>query len=420
LEDEIDLREIIQTLLRYKFFILGMAVLFTLAGFVYVRMNDKDVYRAEATLVITRPIYQTTFDPNFTSAPQLPDARALVDLVTAEDLLLEVHLDARLENGAVTNGSLSALISQTDAVLVGGSQLSLRATDADPERAALIANVWAEKAAGRLNALFGIDRTSVEQLAAEKQAALQNWESAQQNLLAYLPESRFAALEASLGEEKLSLARSISKVNKTDILILDARVLEANLRGRNSADILPVEDRLSFIALTQRAAEGSGMFQIQVSEEATIGEEFTAAAVLDRLSRLTASLEAQKVELQGLIAGVESSISAQAAELEAAQFRIGELTLQRDLARRAYEALAIQEETSRLAFAQNDRLVRVSGNVIPPLQPVGGRSFVIILASAAAGLVLGMALALGVNWWKAPQAARQEIREKQSAATLGD
>jgi uncharacterized protein involved in exopolysaccharide biosynthesis len=420
LEDEIDLREIIQTLLRYKFFILSMAVLFTLAGFAFVRMNDEDVYRADATLVITRPIYQTVFDPNFTSAPQLPDARALVDLVTAEDLLLEVHQDARLEIGAEANGSLTALIAQTDAVLVGGSQLSLRVTDADPERAALIANVWGEKAAEQLNALFGIDRISIEQLSAEKQAALQNWESTQQNLLAYLPESRFDALEAGLVEGKLSLARSISKINKTDILILDARVLEANLRGRNSADILSLEDQLSFIALTQRAAEGQGMFQIQVSGTETVSEEYTVAAVMERLIRLVSSLEAQKSELQGVIAGVEQSISTQAAELEAVRFRIDELTLQRDLARRAYEALAVQEESSRLAFAQNDRLVRVSGNVIPPLEPVGGRSLVIILASAAAGLVLGMALALGVNWWKAPQAARQEIKEKQSAATLGD
>ncbi len=251
-EDEIDIRAIVMTLLRYKWILLTVALSLAIVGFAFSKLVLPKEYRGTAIVILTKPIFSTNLDARIQANPQLPDSRSLTDLAKADDLLIEIMQSPETVGLFNEKLTLEELKKKLDVTLIGTSQLRLEVTDTDPQRAAMIANYWAGKFTGRLNNLFDVNESALSQIEQQRASALQKWADAEQALMDYLPENRVSALEASLDQARNNLRAIMKKVNDIDLLISDIKLFDARLASQPQNDPLSVEDILSLITLQQR------------------------------------------------------------------------------------------------------------------------------------------------------------------------
>jgi len=147
----------------------------------------------------------------------------------------------------------------------------LEVTDSDPNRAAQIANAWADAVTRRLNKLFDVNEASLERIEQQVQTARQEWDKAEQALLAYLPNSQEEPLKVSLAQQQDALKTYLDRVTELSLLISDAQALETRLSAQDGNKNLLLEDGLSLITLQQRAAGELAGLQIQVAGPDMLG-----------------------------------------------------------------------------------------------------------------------------------------------------
>jgi uncharacterized protein involved in exopolysaccharide biosynthesis len=390
-EDVIDLRELIQTLWNFKWLIVGATLLAALVAFLVSTYLLPAQYQADAYLTVTEPIIRAELDSAIQVSPVLPDTNALSQLAEAE-----VYLQQALEQAGLEEYREDHPL-EMEAALQGGSQLRLRVTTDDPERAARIANTWAAVLVGRLNDLYGTGEQTLAVLENEVRAAEENWAAAQQRLEEYLPLSRVDALQVTLGAARENLSVTLRKIDSNQLLISDARTLQAQL------SVLPAETRLrtstviQLISLQQRAAGGP---TITLQVEQALEEDLTAGEARSLLEDFTAALEVQILELEGEITALEERIAGLAVTLEEEQFRVEQLTQERNLARSAYTALSSQLEESRITQAQEERSAKIGAEAVVPEEPAGFSNLIVIGLAGGLGLLGACLLVYFYDWWK--------------------
>jgi uncharacterized protein involved in exopolysaccharide biosynthesis len=401
-EDEIDLREIAQTLLRYKWFILGLTIIMALGGYAVSKLLLPKQYQAAALVVITKPILTANLDPRIQTSPQQPDIKSLTDLTKAGDLVLEVYQSSQVSKLLEKDTSPDDLRAQLNTSLVGTSQLRLEVTDSDPDRTAQIANAWADAVTGRLNKLFDVNEASLERIEQQVQTARQEWDKAEQALLAYLPNSQEESLKVSLAQQQNALRTYLDRVTQLNLLISDAQVMEVRLSAQDGNKDLLLEDGLSLITLQQRAVGELAGLQIQVAGPDMLGQQYTVAEAAINLRTLITSLKTQHDELQASGDELKKIIPQTQSNLESAHYQMNQLTMQRDLALNAYQALNSQVEETHIALTQNDQVAKIAGQALPPERPTGPRASLNGVIAGALGLLISVLFALITNWWKTP------------------
>ncbi len=159
-DEEIDLRAIFQTLWKARVLILITTLAAAVVAFVVSFWFTPRIYQATAYVFIGQPAVEFSKSQTysgFTVSPTLPDLNAVVKLATAPGLLESVLKDppvvAAIGNEEIT---ISDMNNMATAVDVGKDQLSLQVTDTDPQRAALMANTWAEKVSAVVNTTYGL------------------------------------------------------------------------------------------------------------------------------------------------------------------------------------------------------------------------------------------------------------------------
>jgi uncharacterized protein involved in exopolysaccharide biosynthesis len=88
--------------------------------------------------------------------------------------------------------------------------------------------------------------------------------------------------------------------------------------------------------------------------------------------------------------------------LESAHYQVYQLTMQRDLALNAYQALTSQVEETHIALTQDDQVAKVAGQALPPERPTGPRALLNGVIAGALGLLISVLFALVNKWWKTP------------------
>jgi len=392
-EDVIDLREVVQTLLDYKWVILGVTLLAALGTFLVSSFLIAPQYQASAYVTLTEPIIRAELDPSIQVSPVFPETEGLAEMVEADALMDEVVVGLGLENYFEENRMEMA------ASLQGQRQIKLQVTADDPERAARIANTWADVTVHHLNDLYGTGEGTLETLEDEVSSAREKWEAAQNRLEDYLPQSQVESLEVQLQEQKESLARHLNEVEANQLLISDVEAVLAQMDGKEADSKLSTGAALSIIALQQRVAGGVRGSQFQIQGNDIFGVGYTAAEGRQDLGRLISAVQTQNSELLDEMEDIRVSIGELSSTLEGERFQVEKLTQERDLARSAYTALASQLEETRITQAQEERSARVGVYARAPKKASGPR---LIMNSGLAGLV-GVFLAFGgvlvFDWW---------------------
>lgn len=389
-EDVIDLRALVTTLWSAKWIIIGATLLAGLAAFLVSAIVLPAQYESSAVVTLTEPIVRAELDSSISISPTVPETSGLEELAEADAVREQAVAESGLESYLEENRA------EWEASLQGRSQLKLQITADDPEIAAQLANSWAAVLVGRLNDLYGTGEQTLTVLENEVQEAEENWAAAQQRLEEYLPVSRVDALQVTTGAARENLSATLRKIDSSQLLISDARALLAQLSALPAETRLRTSTVIQLISLQQRAAGGP---TITLQVEQALEEDLTAGEARSLLGDFTAALEVQILELEGEITALEERIAALAVTLEEEQFRVEQLTQERDLARSAYTALSNQLEETRITQAQEERTAKVGAGAVVPGGPSGPNTFLNIGIASVAGFILILFILLITDWW---------------------
>ena len=391
-EDVIDLRELVQTLLDYKWVVVGVTLLAALAAFLVSTFYLPPQYQASSFVTLTEPIIRAELDPSIQVSPNLPDTDGLAELAEADAMIRVVSKDLGLKVEDLRS-------FEWQASMQGQSQLKLQVTAPTADFAAEAANRWAELMVSHLNDLYGTGDQTLETLEREVKLAKEEWTTAQTALEDYLPQSRVDVLEVRLAERKDLLSDTLTRIGYNQDLIRDIQALMAQVDNLKSEQDLSTGNALSIIALQQRASGGISGAQFQLQGGDIMGEEYTVKEGTEELDSLRSAILDQNREMQEELVDIEKSVLNISQELESERFAVEQLKEERDLARTAYTALANQLEETKITQAQEEHSAKVGVEAVVPEIKSGPR---MMMNTALAGLI-GMFLSIGgvliADWW---------------------
>lgn len=393
-EKIIDVRELVNLQLRFKWYTIATTLLAAVAVFAISSFLITPQYQTSAFVAIIEPSINAELDPRVQVSPSIPDASSLSGLAEADEIIDEVIRELGYEDTYKGN------IPDVEAALQGDSQLRLKVTTEDPVRSKEIANRWAEVLVSRLNDIFGTGELRLEEIEAEVNKARESWISAQEALESYLPQSRVDVLEVQLSEEKRRLNQYLNQIDANNRLIMDAQAYEARLAEKGPTNEITLGDTLSLIALQQRSSGGVQGTQLQLSSEQITDGRFTVSSALDIIDVLVRSVENQNEKLSENVNESENAIVKLTVELESEKHKLERLIQERDLARSSYQALASQLEETRITQSQDGKTAQIAAKALAPRRPSGPNTLINTAIAAVVGFLFSVSVVFIYDWYK--------------------
>jgi len=284
------------------------------------------------------------------------------------------------------------------AIDVGKDQLSLQVTDTDPQRAALLANTWAEKVAEVVNAAYGLGAVA-QTLDSQVLQSQQDYEQAQAALEEAVSKSQVNALSAQLGSKNSDLGSVLGSIVRTQKVLDDLQFFEQGLSGIPGETPLSLGDGLALTTLRQRSLTvASESFIVQIDSASFAG--FTVSKALEAATQMRAGLQSQLTRLQSDQSRLEQEIPQLGRDLENANAQLTQFALKRDQSQGLYtDLLQIQQQVATV-LAQSSKVASVSVGAVPPEEKSSPKTVMNTALAGMLGLMLSAFGALGMNWWR--------------------
>ena len=442
-DDEIDLRPYITSIIQRWQQILILAVILAVVG-VGISLILPRKYESAATILLTRS------RPTLSLAEQFPTVNEPVDSSLRMNALLSLA-----QSDALTMETLNSLGDKLPAedreiealkkhVQIGsqGDAIVVTATAKDPILAADIANTWANQVVSAINLAY-----SGAQLPPEIQTQLASaqieYQGAQTALETSMQDNQKAFLQARVDEaqnllDKLTLDRTnqvayyTQRKGTMDQVENQAAALKQLLQNGSGSAAAGVGDAIAVLKArasvfganqpnSSPPSAGSEMIiNLQLPEAATTGGTPDAYIKdLDNLIQLAKNemanadenlknLGQEVIQGQGydLISQTAAQVQNLQTQLERVQARERELTSQRDLTWKAYQALA-QKQTEIKTTVPTSAQVTLAVQAIPPQKPTSRGTIRNVLIAGVLGLIVGVMWVFGAQWW---QSSKQPIQ----------
>jgi len=411
MEDEIDLRAYIEILLKYWYWIVGLAVLAAAAAYVYTSLQPA-MYEAKSVIIITRPRYQIRFDDRFETRPGVPAYKAFPTLATSDGVLQAV-VDAYNPSPASGIGkwTLATLRRMVKATSEGDPSLVvLTVTSRSPQDAAGIANVWADTLVMQGSALYSQGKADViffEAQVQEAQAALDQAESA---LVDFQARNQMSILGARLDSLHQAQLDYLGQQRAIGYLIQDVEGLRAQLAEQTGTQSASLADSLTALLLQIKAFNvgSSTPVQLQVDGSAGIADK-SPAEQRAFLEGLVTTLRAKSAEIDERLAELEPQVLSTQRDLQAVTVESDRLTLAQELARDTYMTLARKLEEARISAQEENGTLHVGSHAVVPEHPIGSRKMFNTAVAGAAGLMVGVIIAFVAEFWRSKEAPTEQV-----------
>lgn len=383
-------------LLIVAFVIVGAALGFG------VSMLLPRVYRAHTELAIVRTGTLINFDPKFrTVSDNDPNAQAL-DQVSRRRSLVTIGSSAsfaalvierigqQLPEDLREPFALQQLVDiDNDGDIIGISTV----TDS-PELSSLIANTWAQVYFERVNATFSENSLSTDLLLTQVTEAKANFDAREGTLVEYLRNNPYEALVRQQTLVSRQLNGQVDFEGKLSLLEIDARSLRDQL-SRGSGNV-STADLLSRLLLQVHTFNSLGDAPLQLDLPVVdLGGETSRPQQIEQLDGLIKTIQDRRAALGGATRDeLLKQLNSIQAQIEQAQSQRKELEAARDLAWGTYQLLNNKVAENNVASQTQSELVRIASPAVTPTRPVDTRRTLNTLLGAAAGLVLGAAVAL--------------------------
>jgi len=424
MEEEIDLREYVQVLVRSWKWVVGLAVLAAVAA-LGVSFLIPPTYEATALVAVTEPRYVMRFDPRFETVNNVQLVyKAYPELATSDDLLqdLLVRLDP-LPEGVETYRNLRNMSQAEQGADPSMVRLAVRSQE--PEEAARVANVWAELFVTRANEIYGTQgEDQVQFFEGQLERAQAELAAAERALVAFQARNQGAVLEAQLASAQQNLQDYLVEQREIERATRNARALRGSVADMPTDELVSAGDDLAALLLQIQAfdvhasrpaqvsesgrsasygaeSQARPSLWLQVSDSALLSSERTAGELAVFLDGLVATLGARREEIEAQVAALEPQILGLQQRLQEVQTEEDRLTRARDVARETYLTLARKVEEVRIAAEDTSGEVRLASRAAVPEVPVSPRKLLNTAVAGMLGLMVGVFGAFAAEWWNA-------------------
>ena len=416
MEEEIDLRPYIETLIRRWRWIVGLALVAALAAAAVSFFVLSPTYEATALVLITNPRYQLNFDPRLETLSEIrTTSKVYPRLATSNDLLERVWaaLDPPLED---VEHPLQALKEKFDASASDDpSLLELTVRDGEAAGAARLANTWAEQYVAYVNELYGRRDQDLAFFGAQLEKARASLAEAEEALIAFQARNQVSILNAQLGSVRQQQSEYLAEQRSIIRIVQDIQSLRAQLAGQPATRPASLADDLTVLFLQVKAfnAQSSMPLQFQVSSAESLSDE-TVAEQIAFLDELVENLENKSALLEERLATLTPEILRLQAAVKEIDVEGDRLSRKQAVARETYMTLASKVEEVRIAAQDETGEVQwVSRAAVPPA-PSGPRKKLNVLIGGFLGLCLGVFMAFFVEYWPSLRAlAADDSGERQ-------
>jgi uncharacterized protein involved in exopolysaccharide biosynthesis len=407
-------------------------------------------YESEALLLITKLRPEITLDPRFATVTEenlvnlsiqedQVRRQTLVGLVDSADLMQQV-IDRLGDTLRPHERSVAALSSMVEA-RTEGNLIALLAKASDPERAAAIANAWADVYQETVNRLYSATSPSGAQVQAQLQAAEVTYDASAQAVEDFIRVSKENELARLIGQKKqilddlqkshLGAARTrtddlLARLAKIDQLVLDARSLRQKLAGSPAAGPLTAGEQVAMLAVESGAYTDAEMLPLTLELGAgwTAESPLTVQQASERLGRLVETLAAARASTQteldslvstllsgqeilnngtqdtaSYIADLQTAIDALEAELEQQQITRSDLVDARDVAQQNFLTLVRKADEVQILSQLTSVEVQKAAAARPPENPAFPQPLMTTALGVLAGGLAGLALAFVLELW---------------------
>jgi succinoglycan biosynthesis transport protein ExoP len=396
MEEEIDLREYINVIVRRWKWILGITLVAVAAAAIVSFFLLAPVYEAKAGVVIVKSRSEIAFEPKYRTLTEEDIAsrrKALEALVRSNSVAAEVidKLGSTLDPEEQEVGALPDIV-ETES---NGDLIAIKVKGENPNKITAIANAWGEVYEKYVNGLYGGSLQSPEDIQAQVAEAKSSYKKAQETLAEFAGDNQIDTLTREIGAKQNTLADYYSTKRQLDRLIADAKALRDRSRQETSSSPTGTGNDLSIMLLQASAftlLSPELPVQLQLSLDERAGLEASAEEQVQDLDALLSILEARREEVQALIVEgtLQQEILQLQEQLEWEQARKQELTSARDLAWETYDTLARKEAEVGVASQVTDTEVRFAVPAVEPKKPVGPKKKLNIAIAGVLGLMVGV------------------------------
>jgi uncharacterized protein involved in exopolysaccharide biosynthesis len=412
MDDEIDLRRYVLALLRGWKLIVALAAAGALAAGLLGLLRARE-YEATALVAVARLPYALQLT-GVNQAVALP-AQGYRDLAQSDEVVAQVAGAVGQLPGSLRRG-LSAAAGSDPALL------RLTVTNGDPERAAEIANAWAQVLVAHVARLYGPEAPQLAAYAAQLAEAETRLLEAERVLTAFQAQTPAALLTAELAARQASMTGYLSRERRFALLARDAQDLLARLETLSAQAPAAAADEAALLLLTAQAVvnapdAGGAAIQVQVGGAPASGQ--TSGQLAAAVRAFVGSVQAQGAEAQAAAEAEHPRILALQAELAEVTAAGRELERARTLAETRYLALAAQVEEATLAADEAASTVTVASRASLSNGSARVGTSRIVLVGALAGAAIGAGLVL-LREWLGPRGQPSVMRPAQAGPADGD
>jgi succinoglycan biosynthesis transport protein ExoP len=412
-EEEIDLRAYVDVLVRNWKWIAGLTLIAAItAGIVSFLLPP--IYEARALVVVTEPRYLMRFDPRFETVDSVHDAsKAYPALATGDDLLRELITTL---GGSLTERerTLPAFTEMVEASSGGDpSLIELKVRSQDAEKAAMIANAWAELYVEHLNDLYSQSSAEEHFFEEQLQAAEEGLQAAEAALVAYQAQNLAAVLQTRIQAKQATLSRHLYLNDSIELVIQDALSLKERLRLREGEEAGSLADDLAAMLLELDTLSGKGELPIEV--QIAGGQSVSNRTVKQQiafLDDLVTTLRTKKEAIEEAMEALWPEILALQGQFEEARAEERRLQLGRQLAEEVYQTLSRKAEEARIAAQSEVGDVRLASRAAVPVKPVAPKKKLNVAVAGALGLMVGVFGAFALEYFQSPR--EESIRPGQT------
>ena len=400
MEDEINLREYLHVLIRHWKLIVSITLIAVIAA-VLVGFLAPLTYEAKASVLITETRAQIVFEPKyrtFSSVEQEELKQALVALVKSNSVAASVVEKLGDALGPAEQNVIR--IQKKVDVKTVGDLIEISVKSGDPEKAADIANAWAEAYVDYINGLYTGTSLSPDELRTQADDAKKGYEEKQRAWESFVSNNRLDELQRLIGDKKL---------------LVDVKYLREQIAAGISTPASAAANSLAIILLQAKAF-------IKLPAELQVS--------LDTLPGLDASIEGQLRDIDALISTLESRIgekrgqSVDELQKEILQLkgehvqesaRERELKRSRDVAWETYTTLDNKAIELEVASQAQDVAVRVAVAATVPELTTARPDITSVGIALALGLIISVFAAFGLEYLT-NGAKKPEVAEADTAA----
>ncbi len=405
-DDEIDLRPYIMTVIRHWRLILGLATV-AAAVAAAASLAIPASYEAAASIAIS----------NFGVKPA-PEAKAWIDLADSDMVLAQVAQELA---GKTSTGDLSVPNLRSSIKATAGpdpSIVSLRVSDPDRERAALIATTWSAVFLRNANSTFGLLKDPTDEFESQSKAAREELRQAEEALIALESRNGAQILQAELTAQQNALSNLYASRLPLQTASQQARSLLTRLRLLDPATPASPSEEMAIMLIQanilstpiqvplQTGQSPLGAVSVPIQLQPMGGSTpsgRTVAAQLVSVENLIQMIDDRVGEVNRQIAAIQPQVLELQARVEQAQTERAAIAARRDSAREAVRQLDAARVSATVARVSRDAGVgqaRVIEEAAAPLEPTSRWTARNALMAAIAGLMAGIAAAFVMEYVK--------------------